>query len=777
VSASSRDRAIIGSSLLLAVAVGWWLTRSNGPTIVPRDHSGIAASPSPTFVDRATCVGCHAGEAEAWRGSHHDLAMQEATEETVLGDFGGATFTHEGVTSTFSREGDRFVIRTDGADGDLTDFEVAYTFGVEPLQQYLVKTTEGRVQCLPVAWDTKKERWFHVFPDQDVRAGDPMHWSGRYQRWNLQCAECHSTNLSKGYRPETDGYETTWSEIDVSCQACHGPGSAHVAWAKGERGPHGDAERAAALANKGLVVGFHRERPRYEVDQCARCHARRHAITVHDERGRPFLDDFVPARLRQGLYHADGQILDEVYVYGSFLQSRMYHQGVRCTDCHDPHSLRPRAAGNAICTQCHQPAGNPRFPTLQKAAYDNPEHTHHAPGSPGALCINCHMPSKTYMEVDPRRDHSFRVPRPDLTEKLGTPNACNACHTDRSAGWASRVVAGWYGTARREQPHYGETLDAARAGRPAAGPALAELATSPEQPAIVRATALDHLAGYGPVGARAIVTATRDEDALVRSRAVAALAALPTEARLAVTRQLVSDPVRAVRIEAALLLAPLAGSLRTDDKRRAFDAALEEYRTAQRANADQPDAHLNLGALAESLGHAADAERSYRKALGMDAAFHPARFNLAALLAATDRPDEAEILLREGLALEHTEPEIEGELHYALGLLLAERNRLTDATLALEEATRKLPGRARVHRNLGLAFEQLGRDVEAERALERAGDLGPADPGIAEALTHFYARRERWQKALPHAERWAKLTPESPVAQRALAQIREALRR
>ena len=158
--------------------------------------------------------------------------------------------------------------------------------------------------------------------------------------------------------------------------------------------------------------------------------------------GGPFLDDYEPDLLLPGLYYADGQIDGEVYVYGSFTQSRMYRHGVRCSDCHDPHTLKLRATGNALCVRCHSPDGNPRFPSLQKKVYDAPEHHFHPPGSPGAACVACHMPARTYMQLDRRRDHSLRIPRPDLTLEIGTPNACTGCHQDRDARWAADFLVG-----------------------------------------------------------------------------------------------------------------------------------------------------------------------------------------------------------------------------------------------------------------------------------------------------------------------------------------------
>ncbi|MFP8880341.1 MAG: multiheme c-type cytochrome, partial [Myxococcota bacterium] len=397
----------------------------------PFDQSGETGvgAPLDSYVGSAECGRCHADQFEKWSGSHHDLAMQIASDATVLGNFDAAEFSQHGAHFLFSRRDGRFLVRTEDANGDPAEFEIAYTFGVEPLQQYLVRLARGRLQVLSVAWDTRPsaqggQRWFHLYPDERQRPGDPFHWTGGYQTWNHMCAECHSTNLEKHFDSATDSYATKWAEIDVACEACHGPGSLHVAGAA-----------AGSDAPAGLPVGFAAGDSRYQVDVCAPCHSRRHRVSAEDRTGQPLLDHFVPVTLRAGLYHSDGQILEEVYVYGSFVQSAMYAHGVACSDCHDPHSLELRIAGNGLCTQCHAETGNPSFPSLTKKAYDTAEHHFHPAGSAGAQCVNCHMPARTYMQIDPRRDHSFRVPRPDVSMKLGTPNACTGCHTDRTAAW------------------------------------------------------------------------------------------------------------------------------------------------------------------------------------------------------------------------------------------------------------------------------------------------------------------------------------------------------
>ncbi|MEX2401000.1 MAG: multiheme c-type cytochrome, partial [Rhodothermales bacterium] len=512
------------------------------PACAPPSDAPVASEAMDTlaYVGRETCAGCHAGAAENWHDSDHDRAMEEATAETVLGDFDDAAFTSCGVTTRFFQEDGDFFIRTQGEDGTMQTYSVAYTFGYTPLQQYLIPFDGGRMQAFTIAWDTERQRWFSLQPDECIEPPDWLHWTGEAMNWNYMCADCHSTNLQRNFDLASDTYETTWSEIDVSCEACHGPGEAHVERARSD---DYDAE------DGGLTVRLteaHRQ-----VDTCAPCHARRRVIHPDHLAGKPFLDHYEPELLEEELYFADGQIRDEVYVYGSFLQSRMYANGVTCSDCHDPHSTDLKFEGNALCTQCHEPA-----------TYDSFEHVRHPQGSEGAQCVDCHMPERTYMVVDPRRDHSFKVPRPDLTAELGTPNACNGCHADESAGWAAEHITEWHGQDR--PPSFARAIAGGREGAPEAEPELYRLAGDFATPDIVRATALSLLERYPTVrAADAAVDLLQDSSAVVRATALRNLAARNLSAesdRQHASRiePLLTDSVRLVRTEAARVLTMIA---------------------------------------------------------------------------------------------------------------------------------------------------------------------------------------------------------------------------
>src|SRR5207253_534568 len=165
------------------------------------------------------------------------------------------------------------------------------------------------------------------------------------------------------------------------------------------------------------------------------------------------------------------------------------------SNCHDPHSAKLLAEGNGLCAQCHLPA-----------RFDAREHHHHEPGSAGAQCVNYHMPTKTYMVVDARRDHSIRVPRPDLSVSLGTPNACAQCHAGHTPEWATQAVARWFPHGRQTVPHYGAALRAGRTGAADAEQQLDRLILDRSQPAIARGSALLLLPRYVSAASEAALT-------------------------------------------------------------------------------------------------------------------------------------------------------------------------------------------------------------------------------------------------------------------------------
>jgi predicted CXXCH cytochrome family protein len=704
---------------------------------------GAVPTPSPaTFVDESACAECHRRETERWRGSDHDLAMQEATGATVLADFRDTTFRYAGVTTRFSTRAGKFFVSTDGPDGRPTEYEVSDTFGVDPLQQYLVPFPGGRKQALSVTWDARKRRWFRMYPGERIDHNDELHWTKRSQNWNYMCAECHATDLKRNWDPALLGYRTTAARFDVGCQACHGPGSRHVDLAR--RAARGDIPKAEART--GLDVSFRSASSTVEIEMCARCHSRRAPLGDGFRHANRLMDDYLPSLLDEDLYYADGQIREEVYEYGSFLQSRMYAKGLRCSDCHDPHGARLLAPGDAMCMACHNattPVARPHVNTkdLKHKEYDSPSHHFHKMGGPGSHCVDCHMPQRTYMVVDPRRDHSFRIPRPDLSVELGTPNACNNCHTGKDARWAAAAVARWYGTALRQKPHYGEALFAGRRGRPGAAEALTRLAGDHATPAIVRATALSLLPEYpGEPTFRAFASGLADPDPLVRGAAVDGLSFLPPAERVSPLAALLADPVKALRISAVRQLAP-AGPALLARQGAVWNRALAEYEAVQKALGGQPEAGSNLGGLYAELGRLPEAVAALREALRIDATFVPASVNLADVLRAAGDEAGAERALREGLRAAPAG----ASLHHALGLTLVRQGRHAEGLAELASAARLAPRDSRFGYVYAVALHDTGRTADAMRELERVIRERPQDREARLALVSY--RRESGDSA------------------------------
>ena len=564
-----------------------------------------------TFVGSTACAECHEAEYTDWQGSHHQLAMQDATPETILADFDDASVEYFGATSRMFRDGERYVMQTDNKDGELEEFEVSHVFGITPLQQYLTEFPDGRKQILPFAWDARAEteggqRWYHMYPDEEILHDDVLHWTARYFNWNYMCAECHSTDLQVNYDLESNTFDTTWSEISVGCEACHGPGSSHIAQAgTAFDDMHGfpvdldDHNGAAWLMN--LETGIsERSTPitsHQQPESCGRCHSRRAVIADPYEYGKPLLDTHRLSLLEDHLYHADGRILEEVYVYGSFVQSKMYAAGVTCTDCHDPHSgqLVTGPNPNDVCSQCHLPT---KFAT-----------TDHAPNND---CVSCHMQDEVYMGVDPRRDHSFRLP-----DTATDPN------------------------------HYGVAIAAAREGN-----VDLRAAIDPELPAIVRATLITHIAAPFSGAARAVLEhAAADSEPLIRMAALDAIQAAPPDLRPDFGAALLDDPVRAVRIQAAFTYVELRDLLPYQAARN-YPAAAEEFRATQLSTASTPE---SLAILAEFEYRSGNAELSndyLRKAINIDPRLAVARHSYGLALVRAGDYDGALEQLRVAYELE-----------------------------------------------------------------------------------------------------------------------------
>jgi tetratricopeptide (TPR) repeat protein len=768
----------------IAAALAAVVLPAAGLGYVVWDRSTRSPEAAPTiFTGSDTCAGCHRAQADLWRTSQHKLAMDHASDKSVLGDFNDATFEHYDVRSRFFRRDGKFLVETDGPDGKSSIFEIKYTFGVDPLQQYLIEFPDGRLQALSIAWDARPkekggQRWFHLYPNEEIKHEDVLHWTRLNQNWNFMCAGCHSTGIAKNYDAANDRFATTWSEISIGCEACHGRGSNHLAWARAQASwwPFGREENPAkgleARFDERSNVAWNRDprsgNPqrsftpalvRKEVETCGLCHARRSEFSEAWMPGRPLSDTHFVSPLARGLYQPDGQMRDveETYNYGPFKQSKMFAAGVTCSDCHEPHAATLRAPRGEVCAQCHAPE-----------TYAGAGHSHHANAS-APDCIACHMPARSYMVVDRRHDHGFRVPRPDLSAKLETPNACNDCHADKPAAWAAAAITQWYGPARKGFQNYAGAFHAARTDNPEAAALLTLVASDGGAPAYVRASALSELAARpAPANANLARAAIADPDPMVRSTALDLLEGMPPAQAWPLAAPLLADSIRGVRIRAAALLAAVPDADQPAADRERFARAAAEFVAAQRLNADRPEARATLGNFYARRGLTAEAEAEYQAARRLSPQFTPAAINLADLYRQLGRDSDGVAVLRAAI---ETSPRDAG-LHHALGLALTRLKLADEALVELRHAAELEPDRVRYAYVYAVALNSGGRGEEARSLLKKAVAKHPGDRDALLALVAFSRDSGDFAAALEYAEQLARQAPDDRGVTNLVEQLR-----
>lgn len=732
--------------------------------LLNRPVDSAATGPEVAFTGGKACIECHQKEYRLWKGSDHDNAMMVASDSSVLGNFNNAEFSYAGKTSKFYKREGKFFVYTEGPGGIMKEFEVSHTFGIRPLQQYLIPFENGKYQCLPIAWNTLKKEWFQmaamVYSPEDIKPDNWLYWTNQAQNWNSMCAECHSTNLQKNFDLETKSYNTTWVDIDVNCEACHGPGSAHVDWAKLPEMSRPQDNNADLLIKTSKIPS------RQYVESCAPCHARRSSLGPLDHQHNDFLSYAIPQLPVRPFYFVDGQFLEEDYEYGSFTQSKMYMKDVRCGDCHDPHSLKRKFEGNALCTQCHR--------ADEYDTYNH--HMHKAEGEQGnafvnkrgerievgagALCRDCHMPGRYFMGVDKRYDHSMRIPRPDLSLELGTPNACTHCHDDKTDQWALEYVNKWYG--ERKKAHYATLLADAFAGKAGADSGLLKIINSNLYPEIIRATAIGYLSTYQSLPAQdALTKALKDPDPLIRYTAVENFMTGDSAGLFAVLAPLLNDPVKSVRMQAASRLATFRKTAFNEIQYPLFVKALDEYRRSQEYVADFPMGRHNLGNFYAKLGDIAMAEQNYREALVIDNLFYPAKSNLAIIYYQQGKTDAAETLL---LDLVSNHPDVLDGYYY-LALLYAEQKNYDEAINLLETASSKQDAYPRIFYNLGLIYQMTGQDAKCISSIEKGLMLDPCNLDLLYALYAFHMNRNDREKAEPVLQRMKSCFPDEKQIQ------------
>ena len=761
---------ILAVILILSAFLLWDLietgkvVRTGAPGIVLDQKTQISQA---DYVGKESCIKCHQRQHGLWEGSHHDLAMQKASDSTVLGNFDDEQFTHFGITSKFYRRDNKFFVETESLDGKNHEFEVSFTYGITPLQQYLVEFPDGRLQVLPLCWDTRSlkeggQKWFHIYPDERIAPDDILFWMRINQNWNFMCSECHSTNVRKNYDVESNTFNTTYSEINTSCEACHGPGSDHVTWAEayqmsGKPVKKGDMglKIRLKLADQGTWIFTNsetgtaeRNRPlgsKVLVEMCARCHSRRTAITDEYVYGKHLLNTHRPRLLEEDVYYPDGQILEEVYVYDSFLQSKMYQKGVICTDCHEPHSTKVYAYDNTLCYRCH---------SYEK--YGGRSHHFHNPDSTGSLCVECHMPERTYMVIDPRRDHSIRIPRPDLSDKLGTPNACNKCHDDKSAQWSTDYIKKWYGDDSTNKPHFGTVFYASRKLEPGSREALLTIVRNSDQPVMVRASAILELERFPNTEvARIINEMVHSNEPLLRFAAAQSADMIAVDERWAMMKHLLNDSLSVIRLEAANKLSNTNRNRISEKYQRILDREINAYIKSQNFNGERPSSHLNLGILYLQQGNYDLAESEYKKAIELEPGFPYSYINLSDLYRTQNRDDLGEKVLLDGIAYIKKSP----DLFQALGFLYVRQRRIEEGMEYLEKSVLAAPQNPDFAYTYGVALNSTGKSQEAIRILEEAYQYNIYNESILQALATISRDSYYLDKSIRYTRELIRLNP------------------
>ena len=684
------------------------------------------------------CGSCHAEIYHSWAASHHAHAHRATDAGADASAFEPArSFSLNGVGYRVAWSAGRphFVEQRPGSPPQ--SYDADFVLGYAPLRQYVIPVGGGRYQMSEIAFDSAKRDWFNVFGGEQRQAGEWGHWRGRGMNWNSFCAQCHLTDFTKNYDPQSDTYQSKWLEHGVGCVQCHDSLSADHA--------HAGYETPRPLADQ------LRNRARSQ-QTCAPCHARNELLTGEPRPGMPYFDHFrITLPTDPGVFYADGQVRDEDFNWTSLLTSRMGGKaGVTCLDCHDPHSgktLLP-AANNALCLQCHG-GKNPRnAPIIDPIA-----HSHHKPESAGNQCVACHMPTTTYMQRDPRHDHGFLRPDPLLTKELGIPNACDRCHADRGIEWQIAANERWYGAALdSRQRQRARAVSGAQKHASDAPDRLTALIASEDVPAW-KATLLLLAIPWAedPRVSAVAMAALSDSSPMVRSSAVQ-LAAAGTSTRENI-RTALHDPVRQVRIDAEWALAAEISPESAEGRE------LEQYLGV---SADQPIGQFRLGELLAMRGKLSEAQGPLRKAIAWDPNSPAFYETLGAVLSQYGDAYGAAAQFWRGALLdrENANPAYEAALSYS------ETGNLQEAEGALRETVRRDPGFDRAWYNLGLLLAKTQRAAEALAAIGHAQSIAPKVADYPYAAATIYWSMGRFDEARAQARRALEIDPNHSGARR-----------
>ncbi len=712
----------------------------------PEKATGVPA-PAEQFAGSAACADCHAEIFREWQGSHHAQAQRLLKPDLDREAFDPPRSIHHGSQDSKAQLRDgRYILTTTGRDGQLHDYEPSGAFGVFPLWQYLIAQQGGRIQVTELAYDPAKKEWFDVYGQEDRQPWEWGHWSNRAMNWNSMCAVCHTTAFEKNYNSAADSFSSSFRELGVGCEQCHGRMKSHVDWQTKNRGGSRDPTTKPVD-------------PQQQFSNCASCHSRRSDLTGQFHTGEDFFDhyDLVLPDLTDTFY-PDGQIRDEDFEAGPFSLSYMHGQGIRCIDCHSPHTGKVNAQDNSLCLRCHQQA------VTNKIVIDPPKHTHHAAGSRGSFCVDCHMPQTAYMQRHWRRDHGMRIPDPLLTKEHGIPNACTRCHAEKGVDWALEHVNEWYGERMaRPSRRRAQLLARLKKGDATAAPGLLDVLREEKNPTW-RAVCAKFLApAIDAEGSDAVVSALvnllNDSSPLVQAAAIETLEPLATTLADKLRPKL-NHATRLVRIRAAWAL---RSELPADSRAR------QDLIASMRVNEDQPLGAFHWAQFLADTGEPEKAVPWYEKAIKWDPAVGAFRHAYAMTLDALGRPEDALIQAAKAAELEPREA-----IHaYALGLLFGELGRLAEARDALRAAVSRDSRQGRYWYNLALVESKSGDNAAAIESLSKAEQLEPRVADYPYVRATIYYALKQYDQARATLKRVLEIDPHHQQAQ---ALLREFLK-
>jgi predicted CXXCH cytochrome family protein len=662
-------------------------------------------------ISNQQCISCHQESEHDWQQSDHAKSMNLADKNSILANFNNVDIEHYGQKAHFFIKDNRYNV-TISYDDKIETYPIKYTFGHFPLQQYLVETEQEKLQVLPFAWDARAkndggQRWYHNYSNEEVRPEDRLHWRQPLQNWNGMCADCHSDGLIRNYDNEKNSFTTRFDNINVGCFSCHGDKSDH---AKKSETRHITSDLISSKHPTGQWLRNLSEKTAHWqgakrdntfMDGCFSCHSLRAPLTDGIMPNTPFLDQFTPHLLSTPNYHVDGQIKEEVYVYGSFLQSKMFAEGVNCLDCHDKHTMKLKIEGNGLCLQCHG-----------SEVYNVKEHSQHKKMSDGAQCVNCHMPTNRYMGVDDRRDHSFKIPRPDLSDQFATPNACIQCHDNKNNEWANVNLEKWYGKANEisKSKHFLMLLN------------NGQVINIEDHLAIIADENLDIISRASALQLLSFTTQTitieilkpylEHSDSLIRLSAASAATLLPLSIRVEHLNPLLKDKYKAVRVAAAR-------SLITNEmflaNHHAFNVAFNELIKVNKTNSWRGEGIVNQGDIAVEMNQFSIAEKAFKKAVKVDPYFERSYINLSDLYRVQQRSKSVSIVLNKGMKMLPKSALI----RYSFGLHLVRQKNTDKAVTYFEKAMLLSPHNDQYAYTFILAMDGTGQSKQALEKLKK----------------------------------------------------------